>query len=361
MHGHAPKIFFLELTLTALCDLNCLSCEARGKPDYIESEEVSDEDWIEAVRDAVDMSVKRIHILGAGEALIIRDLVYEIVEIIGQNHIYGSLQTSGTLFTEKLVRKMVETGFDSVYISLDAPDPETNDYLRGKAGTFDRIIQNIKAFNLWKNKIRSGFPELYFTPVLTSKNYDKLDRMVLLAKKLHVKTIRAQPLLVDPSNPLGRELMLTRDQMGQLQDSIQSLVDLADREGIENNFRQLVPEIVEESCALGDVIKKDMKKKHKHGLLEVPCFEPWIFLGIDSTGTIKTCPNEPGKGNPYNIKTDELKSVWQNERYENIRKTFLDGRIMPYCQNCCGIKILEITEIKEKIIAGYNEDMGRGE
>ena len=42
---------------------------------------------------------------------------------------------------DALVDQMLETSWDEIHFSLDAPDPRTNDYLRGRPGVFEQVAK----------------------------------------------------------------------------------------------------------------------------------------------------------------------------------------------------------------------------
>jgi len=67
----------------------------------------------------------------------------EIISLFDTKSTLMSCTTNGTLLTEERARRLKSLGLDSFVISLDGPDPETNDPIRGK-GTYKKVMESIK-------------------------------------------------------------------------------------------------------------------------------------------------------------------------------------------------------------------------
>ena len=89
-----------------------------------------------------------------------------------------TVDTNGFMFNDFL-EKMDPAILDFLSFSLDGPDPETNDPIRGE-GVFDTCTRNIR------RAVGKGFnTSLIYT--VSSRNIDHLHRMVPLLKELGVK------------------------------------------------------------------------------------------------------------------------------------------------------------------------------
>ncbi len=163
--GHAPP-FELGLLITNECHLKCLSCIARSRPSYNPDKELSDEKLVSIIKEAGTLGIKRCHLSGGGEATYRLDTALLMMSEIKKHGMLGSLVTNGTLFTEESIKKMVEIELDEVLFSIDGPDAETHDYLRGVEGTFNKAIKNVNLFDYWKKKLDKKKPELLFAPVI---------------------------------------------------------------------------------------------------------------------------------------------------------------------------------------------------
>lgn len=169
---------FLHI-LTA-CNLSCSHCyintEQHGT-NMLEKQQM--EDWIRlfAVRE------KRTNIIFlGGEPTMHPDLVHGL-KIARQCGYDITVDTNGYLFHDFLDRVSVDM-LDFLSFSLDGPDPEINDPIRGE-GVFETCTANLK------KAVALGFnTSLIYT--VSSRNIDHLHRMAPLLKELGVKTFFIQ-------------------------------------------------------------------------------------------------------------------------------------------------------------------------
>ena len=169
---------FLHI-LTA-CNLSCSHCyintEQHGT-NMLEKQQM--EDWIRlfAVRE------KRTNIIFlGGEPTMHPDLVHGL-KIARQCGYDITVDTNGYLFHDFLDRVSVDM-LDFLSFSLDGPEPEINDPIRGE-GVFETCTANLK------KAVALGFnTSLIYT--VSSRNIDHLHRMAPLLKELGVKTFFIQ-------------------------------------------------------------------------------------------------------------------------------------------------------------------------
>ena len=88
---------------------------------------------------------------GGGESLLRLD-IWEILDECINNGIDTRIITNGYIVDDNMCRLRKEHKISEMLISLDGPDYETHDLIRGKQGSFDQVIKAIKLFK--KHKIR---------------------------------------------------------------------------------------------------------------------------------------------------------------------------------------------------------------
>lgn len=129
---------FMRLHLTQICNLTCVHCYSDSSP-YVDTEnELPVERWRQVIDDFADVGGERVLFTG-GEALIYPGCD----QLLRHAHNRGldvTLFSNGILVERYLdvIRKYV----DQVQISIDGPNAETNDPIRGK-GSFDRAKQAV--------------------------------------------------------------------------------------------------------------------------------------------------------------------------------------------------------------------------
>ncbi len=69
------------------------------------------------------------------------------------------------------------------------------------------------------------------------------------------------------------------------------------------------------------------------------CAMPWINLSTDVNGSLRPCCKfaQPDLSNEYqlpNMKEGRLDVLWNDQRFQNLRQAFLDGKKPKECQSC---------------------------
>lgn len=69
------------------------------------------------------------------------------------------------------------------------------------------------------------------------------------------------------------------------------------------------------------------------------CILPWVNLSTDVNGSLRPCCKfaQPETSNEYqlpNMKEGSLDVLWNDQRFQNLRQAFLDGKQPKECQSC---------------------------
>lgn len=163
------------------------------------------------IREAQDLGISVLNFVG-GEPLLRKDLP-EIIATVDRERTTTVLFTNGTLLAERAA-KLRRAGLDSVYVSIDAADPETHDRFRGSPGLYLQAVQGIgRALDL-------GF-SVGISATLTPESYRRgeMARLVELGRRLGVHEV----LFFDamPSGRYGGRLDLVDDH-GWVEEMIQA-------------------------------------------------------------------------------------------------------------------------------------------
>ncbi|PLV58311.1 radical SAM protein [Thermotoga sp. KOL6] len=187
--------FIVEYELTTRCNFNCKHCYCEaGKP---HPNELSFEEIKELIIDLKEMKVWALDLVG-GEPL----LHPRILDILSFGKEVGQrlmINTNGSLATKDMVSKIRKVNPNVLIgVSLEGPDPETNDYVRGK-GNFERAVQGIR------NLINEGF-QVTILHVINRRNWKKFEKMVKFALE-----IGASAVYVDRFIPVGRGAIYAKE------------------------------------------------------------------------------------------------------------------------------------------------------
>jgi radical SAM protein with 4Fe4S-binding SPASM domain len=322
----------IEFRITTKCNLSCLPCPFRYKS-KISQNELSKEEWLRVIHEAAELGVESCTITG-GEAMCKRDVTLSMMRAIKKHGMTGMLITNGTLFDENTIKEIVEMEWDVINFSIDGPNAEINDYIRG-AGSFNKAIETIKAFTFWKEKLGKKFPQLNIMPLITNKNYDKIKEMVKLAKELGVSSIYFQKLVVHHSS--AKQLELSDEQLKELPKYIEEGREIAKKVGIETNLDSFMQQI--------KVFDVSLKKEKTF------CFFPWCFMGVREDGRVEPCPTDSEDAkSPENVREKSLSEIWNSDYFNQIREKLSNFQYLPRCEKCCPANIFQDKQERRGIV-----------
>jgi MoaA/NifB/PqqE/SkfB family radical SAM enzyme len=339
--GNAPPLT-LELNITNKCNLLCKMCWLRStKPIY---NEMSDEELLQIVDDAIDLGVKEFRFPGSGEPLARKDILFKLMKKVKDGKGIGLLISNGTLFTEDDVKRLVEMEWDVLTISLDGPSPEINDYIRGERGAFKKAVRTLNLLKKWKARLKKDCPWLRMNVVLTNRNYDKLADMIKLAKKFDFKEVLLQPMTVFSDE--GEKLKV--ENIEDASKYLEKAVEMARRLEIKTNMDSFVRNVIVERTGEMDKMIMSEIKRFDSGFLSVPCYEPFYNLIIMPDGKAGPCAIAGGK-TEADVVGRGLKEVWFGELFEGFRNKMLNKELFPFCSHCCVPVFLENKRLREEL------------
>ncbi len=164
----AGGLLSLELELSRLCNLRCVYCYAASglaRPDELSLEEI-----LSVVDQAVALGARKIIVLGGGEPLLYPDLFTVIDHIIGRGA-DADLFTNGMMITPEIASKLHERKV-AVVVKMNSRNPEVQDFLAGHEGAFEAINRGLDTL------MAAGYPSegrsLGVETIICRQNYDEL-------------------------------------------------------------------------------------------------------------------------------------------------------------------------------------------
>lgn len=310
----------LDIELHKRCNLNCLPCSRYGHSESINYESKRHEmpiaTWISIIKQANKLGALIFNIEGACEPFAYASLLMKVMKNVKRYKMYGIVTTNGTLLTDRIVKKIVEIGWDRIHFSLDGHINELNDFIRGK-GSFKKTTQAIRSLNKWKKYYHIENPMLNINTVISNKNYSYLCELVELANSLNADYIFLEPII--SYHKACENLRLTSLQVKELDELMKDAKVLADKYNIDNNFstkdKNLNKELINKTGNMETVLIGD-SKLFSHPFLGSPCFKPWDTLAIKYNGIAGHC-GLIEKGDSVKHKT--LHDIWYGTYLANIR------------------------------------------
>jgi MoaA/NifB/PqqE/SkfB family radical SAM enzyme len=334
--------FTIELFPTFRCNQSCVFCPREHIKKDETPETLDEAQFIRIINEAAKLGTRQIDLIGGGEPLAC-STTPKLIRLIKQHGIFGYLNTNGTLFSEDLIKDMVEKEWDYVKFSLHGPDKSTHDSITNNSGSFDRVKLALKKFKYWKKKLKKDKPIIEIGPVLCKKNYNKLNDLIKLAHKYNIQHLLIQPLIKYPF--IKKDLSLDKEEITCLKEKKDELIKLAKKYGINTNLEQILNiNIIERSNNTIPILKNAPKIDKR---LDFHCYEPWLHLTIWPNGTVASC-SFPGM--PFRGKWEgSLEKTWNSEYFEYIRNKVKNKETFEYCSRCITNVVLDTLKLKNAI------------
>lgn len=183
-----------QLELTYRCNSRCIHCYNDSSVERHKSaQELTQEQWLDVARQFCEMGVFQA-VLSGGEPLLLRDRLFEIMDVFHAHGVVFLLITNGSMVTPKVVQRMVDKGyrFGRVQVSIDADTPEIHDHLRGHPGSWAKATRAVRLF------AEAGLPTMIAHTVFRN-NLGRFQEMADLAVSLGARAI-----ITGPCMPSGR-------------------------------------------------------------------------------------------------------------------------------------------------------------
>ena len=274
---------WLLAEVTYRCPLHCAFCYNPTDYDKHTKNELSTEQWIQALRDARKMGALQLGISG-GEPLL-RDDIEDIVIEAHKLGYYSNLITSGVGLTEKRIQAFKEGGLDHIQLSMHDITEDISNFITDTR-TFElkkKVAGMIKAH---------GYP-MVLNVVIHRYNIDHVDKILEMAEALGADYVELANTQYYGWSLVNRsQLMPTREQLDRA-------------EAATNAFRERVGNKMKVFFVVPDYFSDRPKK----------CMNGWgeVFMIVTANGDVLPCHSArvlPGLTFP-NVRENGLEWAWK--------------------------------------------------
>jgi len=289
-----------QIEITNKCNLSCMHCindSGAALPDELTTEEI-----FSTIDELSSLGVHTL-IISGGEPLLHPDL-FEIVEHARKAPMTVIIFTNGVLITEEYTRRFKESGVTGFSVSIDSMNENTHDTFRGQRGS---LRKTLKAVELLK---KAGFHVRVSTSVIQMNKNDIVDILRYL-----------------------KEQSFTDYQIGPVIYSGRGVKDLT-----------VAPEeyyhiCVEQFTYLKEEFPEGIRKIYPR---EGGCGIASDRIGIKADGTILPCPGCTKEMGVGNIKTCDLRALWDKDKTVRMLRSMRveedtecsECRYLAFCGGC---------------------------
>jgi MoaA/NifB/PqqE/SkfB family radical SAM enzyme len=329
----------LELYPTLACNLNCSFCDTtdRHRPPV---NELSQERLLEIVDEAAELGVKRLFLLGGGEPLLRKEATPAVMERAKSHGMEGILTTNGTLLDQGLAERLIDMEWDEVHCSIDGPNAEIHDSLRGQAGAFKRTVRNACRLSVMRKQRGLDTPRLALHFVLTRLNFHTLREMIDLAEAVGAFRVDFDALIA--YTPEQKALTLSDEQRSQVPAMAAEALEHANALGIATTLANFLKvERLDRGNTVPELPDGD-------GFKGAPCLKAWHYLVVQADGKTSPCCVLAGEGG--SVASTDLKTVWHTDPFmESVRSNMLGKTPLPRCSECSWNILQHEAEIRRHL------------
>ena len=291
-----PLLRTMHLNLTSACNIHCRTCrpdDFKYKATYL------DRPTIEKIVEDVFDELTHLRLDSSGELTLSPHLEYVLEEATKRN-ISIFISTNGTRIDEKFAELIVSSTVETMQVSLDSPDKETNEWIR-KGAKHEAILQGAKNLVAAKKKLGKAYPEIHFHGAILQQNIHQLKDMVQLAHDIGINGVTLAYGFVHYYMDLSWSIFFDRELCNQ---KVQEAREHARKLGMFFN------------APTPFNAPKDEKPKEKY------CQYLFNWTYVDPSGQLFPCCTGAGEYVVGGAKTEKVSDIWKGERYQKLRETY---------------------------------------
>lgn len=329
----------IDIELSNQCNLHCKMCWFHGKTgvgNKFRGQELETSEIFKLI-DQIAKYKPKIY-LGGSEPFIRQDLI-AILRHIKNRDLTVSFPTNGTLMNFEKIAAIVDMKVDDIKISIDGKEG-LHDYIRGN-GVFRKATTAVKELARYRRQSGNTKPKITINTTITTNLIGQLQETIdnlIDATDNEADFYRIHHLWFITKNELAKHQSITKQVLG------------AHSLGASSHFitesNLIKPEI------LADEIYK-LKTSHKikffpefqfndivnfyseHLKVKERCYAPFFGVVIKPNGDMKFCPDE--WIDDYiigNIRQNNFDNLWNSEKARTFRKVLVKQRCFPACKRC---------------------------
>lgn len=315
--------FKLHIEPTQKCNLNCIMCWNKRRKNR---KDMDMKLYYKIVKELFPYMAE-INFFLIGESFLAKNFL-DMLKPIENYSFLPKIFTNGTIFSEKIIRKLIELGF-FINISFDAATKELFENIR-KGSNFDVIVDNITRIKKLSKEINN--PRFHMRLVVTAGSYNiqEVPKIIKFAKEKDIKDMMVNDC--DMGRPHPYNLMNVKDKVKKY---LKESMDLANKYKIRFSFPKYTgnEKILEKNHNWNDftlpIDKFAPSFLEEYNPINGDCPYPWIETAIRSDGTVVSCCQKLIKMG--NIKRKTFKEAWNNKKYQKLRDRTQYYNCQDYC------------------------------
>ncbi|MBI1850842.1 MAG: radical SAM protein [Planctomycetes bacterium] len=299
----------VQWELTYLCNLRCVHCDSWARPF---GNELTPARQLEVIRELAAEGVMNISFSG-GETMVVRHL-NDLIACGKECGLNISINSNGTLVKPDTAAKLVATGLDTIYLSLDGTAPEVHDAVRGVKGSHQKVLE--AAEHLLAAR-KNGRPKIYFNTVVNRINLADFPGVLEIARRIGIDGGTISLIQSTPNFNAKPESLMRDEDLPLLRKQVERL---------KHEFENFHPHTADYLDEFETYVKDPEQLKRYR------CAAGYAVAEIHPEGKVYPCLvafAEMG-----DLRTHSFREIWYSKKSDAIRKDIKEGR-HPICWIDC--------------------------
>lgn len=292
------KPYVIMIEPTNICNLKCPLCPTgagilKRKKGHISF------DTFKKIIDEVADTAFYVRLWNWGEPLLNKDL-YKMIKYIKSKKLFVRTSTNSFFLNNEIAKKLIDSKLDELIVSFDGASEETYSKYR-KNSNFQKIIDSIKFLVEEKEKINSKYPIINLQFIIMKHNEHEIEKIKKIAGDLKVDKLMFKAV---------------------------GIMDSSMKEDIK---KYLPSEKYSKYKLEGKDVKTKLESNNWCGIV-------YDEIVINWDGSVVACCNDMHNTFIFgNMLKEPIHRIWNNEKYQNFRKTILKNKSsINMCENCPG-------------------------
>ena len=249
-----------------------------------------------------------------GEPFLRKD-IFELIRYAKDVGLTTSINSNALLVKGPVADKIIDSGLDMIYFSLDGATEETNDYIRGVPGGFEKTFEAIK---LLREK-RHSKPRIFVNCTVNNKNVTELIDLVKISKDAGVDGVTIQPAhsCEEMEFKMPEELKLSKENIPLFERQLEVL---------EKDYSDMFPMMQDYFKLFGTFIN------NPSSLYRYRCVAAYTTVQIHPNGDVYSCPVAFEKMG--NLMESPFEKIWFSPKATSLRERIKKGD-HPMCWFTC--------------------------
>ena len=304
----SPQILYIRVTST--CNAQCFMCDCwrSGESVFLDPQSTS---FLDELHRCVSLGLKEV-VLTGGEPLTL-DTINKVVYAVTRAGASCHVITNGLLLRGRLLQDLMDAGLSKITVSIDSPEGDVHDGLRGTPGLFQAVCENVRsAVASFKT---AGRPlSVRINTVLSTSSVDTLHLFPSLIETLGVSEWALIPVKNRP------ESTLAQDKVEEARIALSNAATLVEK----NDIRVLIPTSMLSGDEVFNAPNSDCRVLESVAFVDIP--------GKRLSACNLTIYRAPDVVVPFDWHHSSLVEAWSQSAFVKARDEF---RKRSAC-SCCG-------------------------